>query len=306
MTKALFKTKLVQKFWAENASLLTIYYDAIVNFDLKRAIEKAKELEKQSESYIASTEDTFEDVFYNDMYIYSTFCKFLVSYANFWDNLLKGEYPETWDHLQDAIDHLRTLNVFSFINKTNVFYFFEKQLQAIEILYPYKIFASMEVIVDKIECSICGKNMNSFECSHIKGELYRGKLAYGIVREIKEYLGTSLVENPANKRCVMRSINDKPIPFPCVEYLAKIIEKKQYNPLMISNVVQTPRKEVVIDEKIPRNSQCPCGSGKKYKKCCLGKTIEKTHYEIILKEGQNAFTNEDLVAMVLIEKKEVA
>lgn len=27
--------------------------------------------------------------------------------------------------------------------------------------------------------------------------------------------------------------------------------------------------------KIERNELCPCGSGKKYKKCCLGKDIQK-------------------------------
>lgn len=38
--------------------------------------------------------------------------------------------------------------------------------------------------------------------------------------------------------------------------------KKQYN----------RSKTVVKGEKIGRNDSCPCGSGKKYKKCCLNKT----------------------------------
>lgn len=29
-------------------------------------------------------------------------------------------------------------------------------------------------------------------------------------------------------------------------------------------------------EKIGRNEQCPCGSGKKYKKCCMAKDRAKT------------------------------
>lgn len=37
--------------------------------------------------------------------------------------------------------------------------------------------------------------------------------------------------------------------------------KKEYNKSQI----------VVRDEKIGRNDPCPCGSGKKYKKCCLNK-----------------------------------
>ena len=34
-------------------------------------------------------------------------------------------------------------------------------------------------------------------------------------------------------------------------------------------------------ENIGRNDRCPCGSGKKYKKCCLGTAkIYTTHYRI--------------------------
>ena len=32
-----------------------------------------------------------------------------------------------------------------------------------------------------------------------------------------------------------------------------------------------PNKPFVAKEKVGRNDPCPCGSGKKYKKCCLGK-----------------------------------
>ncbi len=36
--------------------------------------------------------------------------------------------------------------------------------------------------------------------------------------------------------------------------------------------VETIRKEAV---EIGRNDPCPCGSGKKYKQCCLGKPDKK-------------------------------
>lgn len=31
------------------------------------------------------------------------------------------------------------------------------------------------------------------------------------------------------------------------------------------------RKPIVVKPKVSRNSPCPCGSGKKYKKCCINK-----------------------------------
>jgi preprotein translocase subunit SecA len=37
-------------------------------------------------------------------------------------------------------------------------------------------------------------------------------------------------------------------------------------------------RPVVRDYKIRRNDECPCGSGKKYKKCCLASgKYETTH-----------------------------
>lgn len=37
-------------------------------------------------------------------------------------------------------------------------------------------------------------------------------------------------------------------------------------------------KQIVRDCKISRNMKCPCGSGKKYKNCCLGNgRFEGTH-----------------------------
>ena len=32
--------------------------------------------------------------------------------------------------------------------------------------------------------------------------------------------------------------------------------------------LQNPPKPVTVEKKIGRNEPCPCGSGKKYKKCC--------------------------------------
>ena len=43
---------------------------------------------------------------------------------------------------------------------------------------------------------------------------------------------------------------------------------------MIWNMKNMKRRQCGKMSKIGRNDQCPCGSGKKYKKCCLNK--EKT------------------------------
>jgi len=33
-------------------------------------------------------------------------------------------------------------------------------------------------------------------------------------------------------------------------------------------ILLNPPKTVIADKKVGRNDPCPCGSGKKYKKCC--------------------------------------
>ncbi|MDD5206041.1 MAG: SEC-C metal-binding domain-containing protein, partial [Desulfobacterales bacterium] len=34
-----------------------------------------------------------------------------------------------------------------------------------------------------------------------------------------------------------------------------------------------PAKSIRTDRKVGRNDPCPCGSGRKYKKCCMGKVV---------------------------------
>lgn len=36
-------------------------------------------------------------------------------------------------------------------------------------------------------------------------------------------------------------------------------------------------KEVLVPGKLGRNDPCPCGSGKKYKKCCLTDAVPVVH-----------------------------
>lgn len=51
----------------------------------------------------------------------------------------------------------------------------------------------------KTLCSICGKNMKSHECSHIKGKTYKGKLCYGVLTDISDTYEWSFVAVPAQR-----------------------------------------------------------------------------------------------------------
>ena len=49
-----------------------------------------------------------------------------------------------------------------------------------------------------------------------------------------------------------------------------IIELEPDKPEDITDleILLNPRKPMIAENKVKRNQPCPCGSGKKYKKCC--------------------------------------
>lgn len=57
---------------------------------------------------------------------------------------------------------------------------------------------------------------------------------------------------------------------PIVEKLKTLVEKKKEEQLERERLASMPKKPFVREEpRVGRNDPCPCGSGKKYKKCCL-------------------------------------
>ena len=46
------------------------------------------------------------------------------------------------------------------------------------------------------------------------------------------------------------------------------LDKDQPEDIADLELLLNPPKTVVAEKKIGRNEPCPCGSGKKYKKCC--------------------------------------
>jgi len=66
---------------------------------------------------------------------------------------------------------------------------------------------------------------------------------------------------------------DKPIPLEqqnpeCYNVFKKIVDGE--TPFVYDRgVFINKRTHIRMSPKVGRNDQCPCGSGKKYKKCCL-------------------------------------
>ena len=82
---------------------------------------------------------------------------------------------------------------------------------------------SVGCAVEKTVCSICGNEISSGECPHVKGESYSGKLCYGELVNPYDAYEFSFVAVPAQKNAgVIKSYNGKEI---SMHDILKSIEK---------------------------------------------------------------------------------
>lgn len=49
---------------------------------------------------------------------------------------------------------------------------------------------------------------------------------------------------------------------------------------IMPNAFVPRKKQIVKDYHVGRNDDCPCGSGKKYKNCCLKEGTYETYHEV--------------------------
>ncbi|WP_322015283.1 YecA family protein [Paraburkholderia sp. J12] len=271
---------------SEGVALLAGMHDVIkahlVKIDLEVGVDSSAALDGLLDQLKAVREihASSPDEVLNDIFILETYVTFFRSYGRIWRKISEGRYSESWRALQDASDSLRVIRRLSGFTLTSLV----EQLFALESLYPYKIFASCGFVVERFECSICGNDIDSFECNHRKGELYRGQMAYGIAKNILEIDHVALVENPVDKRCVV-SIQDNAPGFSGVQYLRDAFNQKH---LSVSNFggVAWGKKLVPNSEyTLPgRNEPCYCRSGKKFKRCCIDKKFREIDHAEILPE----------------------
>ena len=239
-----------------------------------------EELTNKLDSCRETISDDNESIL-NEFFVLSCYIYLFKSYTDMWLRIVDGQFSTSWGCLQDSLDGLRTVKKFAFTKNSKTIDFLEFQLTQLERLYPYNIFTSIGAFFKRIECNICGRDMDTPECIHLKGELYNGEMAYGIVHEISpDHL--SLVENPADKRCVF-SFDDNSEQFKPVRFLSELIREKK---LVITQFgeLKYSKRRVKNEEfkRIGRNELCFCGSGKKFKHCCISKEyIEGTHIDIL-------------------------
>ena len=226
------------------------------------------------------------------LWIYQTIIEIHKLYLNAFILLKNKSYYEGWCQLERIEITFHSLKKhFSYDKRVFFLWHIEKSVKNLQVLFPYRMFGSSEILKKKVKCSVCDKK-NSIRnpCGHIVGEIYNGEMCYRIVTEA-ELLGMSVVENPGNKYSVMFSNDentDEQIDrynYDTIDYLFDLIN----SPYEIWNL-EVSQREIQKEDygTIERNNLCTCNSGKKFKKCCMTKIGEKyPHYEFILNNPSN-------------------
>lgn len=246
-------------------------------YERKQSFDQKKICELEAIKSIAKLKS--DEELANEIWFLETVSEIQSLYLDMFFKLKESKYEnyyEAWTMLEKIdIDfvNLRT-NGYELFDKYYLT-FIAKIIKEYEKLFPYEFFASREDIIKKEHCSICG-NINTIRnrCEHETGKIYMGEMCCSIVDDM-ELLGISIVQDPFDKYAVL---------FP---------EAKKYNYFMLEELMpklNTPYDKwyvEIVKEKNPiyrnsgRNDKCPCGSMKKYKKCCLDKEKEYFNHYIL-------------------------
>jgi hypothetical protein len=146
----------------------------------------------------------------------------------------------------------------------------ERFVPLLQELFPYRYFMSPAYVVREACCSICGapSRLRS-DCGHRKGEIYGGEMCARRITK-GEFLETSLVTNPVQKYSILIG--------PRYDYgLVRYVARGLVTPWATWRCVF----RTLPDRRTAgRNDPCPCGSGKKYKRCCLNATGTRMHADV--------------------------
>ncbi len=234
------------------------------------------------------------------LWIYQTIIEIHQLYRNAFTLLKEKSYYKGWCQLERVEIAFHNLKRhFSFDKKKYFLWTIEKAVRNLQIIFPYKMFGSMEIVKKKVTCTVCNQQISIRNpCAHIVGEIYNGEMCGRYVIEA-DILAISLVENPGNKYSVM-FLKDEKTGEQTDNYNYDILDYL-FNELNITSPyefwdLEVSQREIQLEDygKIGRNDPCSCNSGTKFKNCCLRKVGDKyPHYEFILvnPSDKNLFIN---------------
>ncbi len=221
-----------------------------------------------------------------EMWCYEQTLKIQDTYLKAYQQMKQEDFYKAWCSFEQCELALGFLKPYFSISDNEYFLnFIDKHAKQYHSLFPYKIFMSPEILEIEKTCNICGGKVSIRKpCGHEVGKIYNGEMCIRIVTKM-EFLGASFVESPLQKYSVPFMIDERTSKtvdhynYALVSYLIKRLQ----SPFDSWDVHWTKRKQPHSKFKsVGRNDKCPCGSGKKYKNCCLKESgVLMPHCEFI-------------------------
>jgi hypothetical protein len=108
------------------------------------------------------------------IWIYQTIIEIHKLYLNAFNLLRNKKYYEGWCQLERIEITISSLKKhFQYDKKEYSLWHIEKTVRNLQVIFPYRLFASSEILKKKKKCSICGKEISiRNSCGHIVGEIY--------------------------------------------------------------------------------------------------------------------------------------
>lgn len=220
------------------------------------------------------------------IWIYEEILEIQKNYISAFHQMKNGSYYDAWCSLERVENNIHFLEPhYKPEFDEYKLQFIDKHTKQYQSLFPYKMFFSPALLVLEKLCSICQRpiSIRNF-CGHRIGEIYNGEMCCRIVKKAEPF-EVSLVETPVQKYSVA-FFNDPKTGQRGDHYnytLVRYLIERLNGPFDTWNVQWTKKRQPHSRYKhVGRNESCPCGSGKKYKYCCLRESgILRPHCEFI-------------------------
>lgn len=236
--------------------------------DLGRYEKLLRLLEKKKITYIKKDDEKGA----NNIWKLEQIIKIISLYIESFYLLKNKKHYDAWVKFEQ-IDNLIFFLKKNFTIINDKLFFIEKTIFNYRVLFPYRIFASVEYIVKSAICSICGTKLSlRSTCEHHRGIVYKGFLCVRIIKDF-EVTGCSLVECPFDKTCVvfLSDENGNKIDhynYSHIDFVVSHLDSP------FENWELKTRKKLVKIEDLPNlqdENLCPCKSKKKFMDCCKNK-----------------------------------
>ena len=217
-------------------------------------------------------------------------------YLRAWQMMREDRYYGAWCALEQAelALHFLARHFDDSRGEYGIAYLHE-QIPRWQALFPYRLFTSTGLIGHDIHCSVCDARLTPrTRCAHRVGEIYAGEMAARVIKRLT-LVEMSLVENPVHKYAVP-FITGQSYNYAQVHYVASGLLSPWHS---WDTQLGVRRRADTRFVGVGRNDSCPCGSGKKFKRCHVDQVYyDSPHVDVIFRDGVSPHVEREQINVV--------